>query len=165
MISSHIIAAHQIAIRRPIERVGEFGLGEVSTLTFLDRKLFPQLELLVSFENKLQWADEVGNLVAGDPRWLLRMAGSWEEMFNLIHGVPPLELVLVDSETISSRISILLNLAKMETQVPFILLHDSERGEYAPVVYNAYKFSYMFKYDYAPWTTVFSNVIDLKEFF
>src|ERR1700733_10542279 len=49
-------------------KVVEFGSGEISTVSFIDRRSFPHLKVLRSFENDRDWHAKVVELVSSDPR-------------------------------------------------------------------------------------------------
>src|SRR5216684_7825933 len=51
-----------------VRQVLELGAGRHSTLTFLDRNIFPELERMDSYETDEQWRDEVLAVARYDPR-------------------------------------------------------------------------------------------------
>src|SRR5579859_3848467 len=70
--TTHLPALLALRFLRPIRRVLELGAGEHSTLAFLDRECFPELETLLSFEQDPQWAERVKTLAGSDARLSLQ---------------------------------------------------------------------------------------------
>src|SRR4051794_15044459 len=64
-----------IAIGRlfPIKTVLEFGAGNFSTLTFLDRSLFPKVERVHSFETEPDWKRRIEAQAAADGRLMIEL--------------------------------------------------------------------------------------------
>src|SRR6185295_2581550 len=69
--ATHIPILIGLARLREIRSVLEFGCGNYSTLTFLNRFAFPQLERLHSIENDDSWASTMQE-AAKDDRWKLQ---------------------------------------------------------------------------------------------
>src|SRR5450759_2469319 len=78
--ATHVPYLTGIAKLAEVRRVVEFGCGEYSTLTFLDREVFPALERLDSFEDDPQWIEKVRVMAAGDKRMrlMLQEGPMWE---------------------------------------------------------------------------------------
>src|SRR3982751_381755 len=71
--STHLPILIGLARIRQITNVVEFGCGRYSTLTFLNRSAFPQLEKLESVENDVLWAETIQSAVGDDTRWALKL--------------------------------------------------------------------------------------------
>ena len=105
-----------------IKTVMEFGSGEFSTLTFLNRVIFPNLERLVSTEAQSEWAENTRTRVGDDPRWTLIP----DDETELIADV---DLIFVDSLTGESRVRTLNKILAMNFQ-GIIVCHDSQEPYY-----------------------------------
>src|SRR5215212_3358405 len=73
--ATHVPILIGLARLREIKTVLEFGCGHYSTLTFLNRSAFPDLEKLQSIENDDTWAATVQK-AASDDRWTLKLVNS-----------------------------------------------------------------------------------------
>lgn len=158
-ISSHMVAASNIAKIVPVKRVLECGVGNVSTPWFLDRSLFPDLECLLSYDTQQLWINEIERIIPDKTRWFARLVPT-EEAMGVIED--SIDIMLIDSYSIAGRISI-LNRKITSKNVKFIILHDSEHEEYNQVLS---KFTYRYDLTYVPIrAAIVSNVINLKNFF
>lgn len=63
---THVPILIGLANIRPIKRVLELGAGTYSSRLFLDRRAFPNLEQLVSYENDSAWALQVRDIFDDD---------------------------------------------------------------------------------------------------
>ncbi len=80
--ASHIPVLKAIGNAATITSVLEFGCGRYSTLTFLDRSIYPFLTALVSYETDVQWKATMEGIVGGDPRVVISVV-------NRSNGTPP----------------------------------------------------------------------------
>lgn len=71
--ATHIPILLGLARLLNIRSVLEFGSGRFSTLSFLNRAAFPQLETLRSFENDAAWFEEISSHTQHDPRISLEL--------------------------------------------------------------------------------------------
>src|SRR5215211_1810321 len=74
--ATHIPILIGLARLREIRNVLEFGCGNYSTLTFLNRSAFPHLERLHSVENDDVWAATIQDTAHNDNRWTLRLVNA-----------------------------------------------------------------------------------------
>ena len=65
---THIPILLGLARCRPVVSVLEFGCGEISTRAFLDRRYFPDLQCLESYENDAVWAERLQSQIGTEPR-------------------------------------------------------------------------------------------------
>src|ERR1700752_5425053 len=85
----------------PIKSVLELGSGKYSTLTFLNREVFPDLEVLDSFETDPDWAERVRELVKLDKRATMHVVdGPMVEAVGRI-DLDVYDLVFVDDSSTS----------------------------------------------------------------
>jgi hypothetical protein len=154
----HIEAAKKIQRVHPIKNIIEYGAGEISTLHFLDLRLFPNLEHLYSFEIQRQYVD---CLNITDSRWQLCVIPNelmYKERSIEILTNNKIDVVLVDSLTIGGRIDTLKFL--VDFNIDYIVLHDSQYLQYEEPL-NKYK--YRLDITTTPvYATIVSNTKDLK---
>ena len=113
---SHRPALKALARFTKIHSVIEFGAG-FSTQMFLDRKAFPDLTSLVTFEHSQKWADGVKT---GDARHKFIVVPS-EEFAAASQGMHA-DFVFVDSgPTITHRFKLLPHALKL---APILAIHD-----------------------------------------
>jgi hypothetical protein len=121
-----------------IKSVLEFGCGYYSTLTFLNRSIFPHLETLQSIENDASWASTIQQAANNDKRWVLNLVdGEIADHVNpvkMTSGAKPLEaydLILIDdSQTCTQRAATIQAVAACQPERPWIVIHDYEMEEY-----------------------------------
>jgi hypothetical protein len=103
--------------------VVEFGSGTYSTLTFLNRAIFPSLESLISLEDDTAWYEKMKQLVAADKRASLRLvAGSVASRIASI-AWSAVDLIFVDDSEERGRSVTLNELSKHISSIP-VVLHD-----------------------------------------
>lgn len=66
--ATHLPVLIGLARLLKVRKVIEFGCGQYSTLTFLDRQAFPDLAHLDSFEHDMDWITQLSAQVKDDPR-------------------------------------------------------------------------------------------------
>src|SRR5262245_54771374 len=92
--ATHIPILIGLARLREIRSVLEFGCGHYSTLTFLNRFAFPDLERLHSIENDDAWALAIQEAAKNDPRWSLEVVNG--EISDAIPDLESFDLILID---------------------------------------------------------------------
>jgi len=152
--ATHIPILIGLARLREIRSVLEFGCGHYSTLTFLNRAAFPDLERLHSIENDNEWATTIHEAAKDDPRWTLQLVNG-----EICESVPDLEsfdLILIDdSKTSAQRAATIRAVAAKQPQHPWIVIHDFEVDEYRDAA-SAFKHRQRFR-AYNPETGVIAN--------
>jgi hypothetical protein len=120
-----------VAQQRKVRRILELGSGTYSTLTFLDRKYFPDVEKVDSFENDAAWAEKVKAAAGDDPRLNLRtISGSICDMVDTVDA-STYDLILVDdSVTADERAASLRRVAAQRPSPTMVVVHDFECPEY-----------------------------------
>lgn len=160
--ATHIPILIGLARLREIRSILEFGCGNYSTLTFLNRSAFPHLERLHSVENDDTWAATIQGAAKGDPRWTLKLVNG-----EIADAVPDLDLesfdliLLDDSKTSAQRAATIRTAARQHPQHPWLVIHDFEVEEYRRAA-SGFAFCHRFR-AYNPETGVVGNrVAELK---
>jgi predicted O-methyltransferase YrrM len=122
--STHLPILIALAHLRKIKTVLEFGCGHYSTLTFLNRSAFPDLERLHSIENDASWAEIIRG-VTHDQRWRLQVVdGEIAESVSLL-DLEAFDLILIDdSKTSAQRKATIRAVASRWPQRAWITIHD-----------------------------------------
>jgi len=113
-------ALHKIV---KIQHIIEFGAGIFSTPTFLDKRFFPHLQRLDTYEEKRGWHDSVQAQFAGDKRFHISLIGREKAGFAELAAFAShrmVDLVFVDSSD-SHRKYIMEDLHQLGR---IIILHD-----------------------------------------
>ncbi len=160
--ATHVPILIGLARMRQIKNVLEFGCGRYSTLTFLNRKAFPDLVKLHSIENDISWGETMSEIAKQDERWTLRLvpgdiAPSVSEL-----DLESFDLILIDdSKTSAERAATICAVAKKQPQRPLIAIHDFEVGEYQEAA-TRFRRRYKFR-AFTPKTGLTSNnAVDIR---
>jgi len=153
--ATHIPVLLGLASIREIKTVLEFGCGRYSTLTFLNRSAFPDLEKLQSIENDTSWAETMQQ-VTRDKRWRLKLVdGEIAESVSLL-DLEAFDLILIDdSKTSAQRKATIRAVASRWPQRAWIVIHDYEVEEYRKAA-AGFKHRYTFR-AYNPQTGLVAN--------
>jgi len=147
---------------REIRHVLEFGCGRYSTLTFLNRAAFPDLERLQSVENDDSWAATIGKAAGDDKRWTLtHVEGEIADSITDLN-LEAFDLILVDdSMTAAQRAATISTIRSKNPQHPWIVIHDYEVDEYRRAA-SGFRQKYSFK-AFNPWTgLIWNSVTELR---
>lgn len=161
--ATHIPILIGLARLREIRNVLEFGCGNYSTLTFLNRSAFPHLERLHSVENDDSWASTLQEAAKNDDRWALQVVnGEISECVSDL-DLESFDLILIDdSQTSVQRAATIRAVAHKQPQHPWIAIHDFEIEEYREAA-SSFKYRQRFR-GYNPETGVIANeMIQLKD--
>ena len=154
--ATHVPILIGLARMREIKNVLEFGCGYYSTLTFLNRTAFPQLERLHTVENDASWSETINEVAKVDERWTLRLVKG-----EIAGCVPKLDLerfdliLIDDSKTSTQRAATIRAVARQQPQHPWIAIHDFEVDEYKQAA-AGFRRRHTFK-AYNPETGLLSN--------
>ena len=157
--ATHVPILIGLARVREIKSVLEFGCGYYSTLTFLNRSVFPQLERLQSVENDSSWGETLEEVAGKDDRWVLNLIQG-----DIADAVPGLDLetfdlILIDDSTNSAqRAATIRAVANRQPRRPWIAIHDFEVEEYQRAA-RGFEKRYIFK-SYNPQTGLVCNCTD-----
>ena len=113
-------------------RVLEFGCGQWSTATFLDRDVYPDLHHLKSYEQEQGWADFVQTFVAEDDLRLVMKIVPHREMLEAIRDMSLSEygLIFVDNgSSLAERVEVIEALAARKPKA-LVVIHDYEQPAY-----------------------------------
>ena len=159
--ATHIPILIGLSRSRRIRRVLEFGCGHYSTLTFLSRAAFPDLERLHSIENDDSWAATIQESTKDD-RWTMQLVNGEiaESVVDL--NLETFDLILIDdSKTSAQRAATIRAVASKQPQNPWVVIHDFEVDEYRDAA-SGFKYRHRFR-AYNPETGVVGNrVADWK---
>lgn len=129
---------------RPVRRILELGAGEHSTLAFLDRECFPELEALVSLETDPRWAERVQELAAGDARLQLQVINGLMATAAAQQNLEQYDLLFLDdSRTVPDRTQTIATVTAMRPARALVVIHDFEVLEYR---YAALQFRRSFRF-------------------
>ena len=114
-----------------IRNVLELGCGEYSTMTFLNKSVFPDLEKLDSFETDSEWFDKISTMSYKDSRLDLRLVR--EPLNQSLENVRwnQYDLIFVDDSTnATARSATIEKVVQNCSPRSLILVHDYEVHEY-----------------------------------
>lgn len=125
--ATHIPILIGLARMVPIRRVLEMGCGNYSTLTFLDRRAFPELIELQSLETDAAWARQIAGENCREPRLKLRLLEDPLETTLQQLPLDSYDLLLVDhSDKYETRAATISFLARCSPRPTLVVLHDYE---------------------------------------
>jgi predicted O-methyltransferase YrrM len=129
--ATHVPILVGIASAIRIERILEFGSGMYSTLTFLNRQVFPDVSHVDSVESDPEWMSKVSAAAKGDPRLSICLVEEpIERVLREIH-LNSYDFILVDSSTAAGRrASLIRELAARQDFSALVAVHDFEIGLY-----------------------------------
>ncbi|HKG96351.1 MAG TPA: class I SAM-dependent methyltransferase, partial [Pyrinomonadaceae bacterium] len=142
--ATHVPILIGLAQIREIKTVLEFGCGHYSTLTFLNRSAYPDLEKLQSIENDASWA-ATSQEATNDKRWALKLVDG-EIADSVPHvDLEAFDLILIDdSKSSAQRKATIRAIASRWPQRPWVVIHDYEIEEYQKAA-TGFKQRYTFK--------------------
>ena len=126
--ATHLPVLSAVASVIKVRSVLELGSGPFSTSLFLDRRMFPDLEKLTSYEDDPSWAAAVTERVGTDPRLDFRVVES------VSHSVPAdvgdYDLVFIDDSRLTvERTQTIESVAAMAPK-GLVAIHDFELRSY-----------------------------------
>jgi predicted O-methyltransferase YrrM len=132
--ATHLPVLLAVAQQRKVRRILELGSGMHSTLTFLDRNYFPDVERVDAIENDASWAEKVKAAAGDDPRLALRtVCGAVCDVVDTLDA-GTYDLALVDDSTTShERTATLRRIAAQHPKSTLVVVHDFEVPEYRRV--------------------------------
>lgn len=127
-----------------IRRLLELGCGEYSTLTFLKREVYPDLETIVSFEKEPVWKEKIAMLTGNDPRMNLRLVTGAMSNAVIETDLQMFDLIFVDdSASGEQRTETIREVVRKLGQSQIAVIHDYEFKPYrksAKDVLNHFRF-------------------------
>ena len=114
-----------------IRRVLELGAGEYSTMTFLDRDIFPNVGEVRSLETDQVWRDSVATMAGGDERLCITVTGGSMRDAVVELDLSEFDLIFIDdSLNAADRSATIRQVAEMCGDRSLIAIHDFEVPEY-----------------------------------
>ncbi len=161
--ATHVPVLIGLAALRRVERVLEFGCGNYSTKTFLNRAAFPHLRELQSVENDRAWAEQLRGAVGGDERFVLNVvSGAISEAVGRF-DLRSFDLVLIDdSQHAIERAATIRAVFDAGTERTWIVVHDYEVFDYQNAA-AGFKHRFTFK-GYNPQTGLVFNSTPRHDF-
>jgi len=128
-----------------LRRVLELGAGVYSTRLFLNRAVFPTLEVLHSYENHHYWYNQVLPSVQQAPRATLTMCEGPMSTAVSSMSLEDYDLILIDdSQTLQERCHTIQAVATSSKMIKLCVIHDYNNKEYR---HAAKRFSCRFRLD------------------
>jgi hypothetical protein len=114
-----------------IRRVLELGAGEHSTLTFLNKDVFPNVEEVRSLETDQVWRNSVAAMANGDDRLCITVTdGPMRDAVAKL-DISSFDLIFIDdSLTAADRAATIRQVAEMCGDRSLIAIHDFEVPQY-----------------------------------
>ncbi len=107
-------------------KVVEFGSGECSTVGFTDRKAFPHLKALRSFENDREWHARVVRLIASDSRAEIEFVSGAMADAATPRNLEEANLIFVDDSDVEGRVATIEAIARLRPRTVPVIVHDYE---------------------------------------
>ena len=130
----------------PICSVLELGAGLFSTPTFLNRRVFPKLERIVSVEDDPNWAAQVQQANGDNRLTVIKNLPAIDSKFDLLF-VDNSQSEFVRKDTIRKVVQ--------ESEGSIVVVHDAEYQEYWSEVVHFEKFLRIETYE--KWTAIGHN--------
>jgi predicted O-methyltransferase YrrM len=128
-----------------VKRVLEFGCGEFSTLAFLDRAIFTDLESLISLENDFLWKEKINALVKDDSRAILELINGSMSKAASQADLSEIDLIFIDdSVSGEQRVETIRKLTSKLSNSRVAVIHDFEYKPYRQAVINV---SHQFRFN------------------
>lgn len=125
-------------------RILEFGAGQVSTPLFLDRKIFPQVEQLVTCENDPAWIDRITESLTDQRVTIVSRPVPMVVIANQI-DITPFDLILIDdSFTWTERAQTIQSVMARRSRKSVVVIHDYDVPLYRDVARNGPGYEYIF---------------------
>ena len=129
--ATHLPFLLGLARTMSIRRILEFGSGTYSTLAFLDRLAFPEVQSVDSIENDTDWYCRVAEAARGDRRLSLRHCP--EPVEGVVHELPlrSYDMIFVDNScSVDGRAATIAAVLRMDAALPPVVIHDFEIEQY-----------------------------------
>lgn len=161
--ATHVPVLLGLAALRRVERVLEFGCGNYSTKTFLNRAAFPDLKELQSVENDRAWAEQLRAVVGPDARCVVNVVSGRISDAVGRFDLESFDLVLIDdSKNASERAATIRAVFDGGTERTWIVVHDYEVFDYQNAAVG-FKHRFTFK-GYNPQTGLVFNSTPQHDF-
>ena len=143
--ASHVPVLTGLSSLFKISRVLEFGCGFYSTLTFVNPDIYKDLMEIQSFENDLEWYNQVKDATRNDSRITLNFVkGPIPSIVSSVN-LEPFDLIFIDDSVVAEeRAATIKAVAAKMPSSALVVIHDFEN----PVYRNAavsFKNQFVFK--------------------
>ena len=143
--ATHLPILVGLARSATVRSVLELGCGQYSTLTFLNRDVFPDLEFLDSYETDPLWAATIKASTDTDSRLTLKLVDGPMAESLAQTNLEAYDLILVDdSGNSDERTKTIKTLVERRPRRPIVVLHDFEVPAYANVA-RSFRHRYSFR--------------------
>jgi len=167
LYGSHMGALGDIGAAFDIRTVTEYGCGNFSTLTFLDRTIFPHVERVISYEHEEEWFEHFSEKCKDDSRLRMQLCHA-ERMPSVTWGAEAPDLIMIDNgpdeeyETAYEIRARLFQLASSSQAI--VVLHDIDFHKTIGEAFGQvdYEHKMIYRPDSGPCTGVASNAHDLE---
>lgn len=113
----------------------ELGCGEYSTFTFLERRVYPDLETLVSFENEPAWKEIIARQAGNDSRLDLSLVSGAMSRAIMETALQSFDIIFIDDSTSGEqRAETIREVVKKLGQSQIAVIHDYETKLYRKAV-------------------------------
>jgi len=155
---NHIPVLRSVAGKIKIKKIIEIGTGVFSLGTFLNKKYFPDLRNVYSYETSNFWMEYM-NTKFKDSRWKLKLIGENANAIDIAKSVSPVDMVFVDG-THNHRLRALTHLKDMSD---LFVLHDSEIDFFKDILEDGFKYKFICIPPKYRQTAILSNTIDVSK--
>lgn len=164
--ATHVPVLIGLARALKVRSVLEVGCGQYSTLTFLNRAAFPNLEKLRSLENDIEWFAKVAKLVADDPRAeMMPVSGAMSRAMAATE-IDAYDLIFLDDSTSAEeRAATIREVAAKQPVSTIVVIHDYEVQAYrqaARAFVNRFNFDCLAPNTGIVWNNAAINKRDLR---
>ncbi len=125
--ATHVPVLVGVAAACKPELLIEFGSGTFSTLSFLDDTAFPSLKEVESYENNLEWFEQVREKLSCNGRIRLHYIDG--DMYRVVQdsNTAVADMVFIDdSPSAKARVSTVEQVARRCGTKPVVILHDHD---------------------------------------
>lgn len=132
LVGTHIPVLLAVAQVWPVTTVLELGAGLISSPTFLDRRVFPDLQRLESWENQRMWWAQVKAAVDHDPRADVRLFDDiWLSLPLRDADLAQYDLIFIDDgRDLAERAATIREVAPRVSEQTLVVVHDFENVAY-----------------------------------
>jgi predicted O-methyltransferase YrrM len=129
--TTHLPILMGLGLTLPVKRLLELGCGRHSTLMFLDKTIYANLEKLDSLENDRAWADTILALAGQDPKLTLTVVDGAMSSVLPQYDFSQYDLVFIDdSKSIPERVATMRQVVRLYSTNNIIVAHDFEQTAY-----------------------------------
>ncbi len=147
--ASHLPVLRFIGQHFDVWSVLELGSGEFSTKCFLDREMFPKLEIFLSLDDDANWAKKIRKEHGNDARFNQKVITSDAEFTGTLYKEIPArkdDVIFVDYSMNAETV------CKLAVKGQIIVIHDFEYKPYREAVNRAKGIVHVMEFE-SPWVS------------